>query len=188
MQGEVVKTFPTHIYLLVHGITYEVFCSLQSLSIIQSAKSNEVSIATVEIIREDAHLLFGFMQESEKALFMRLIKINGVGPKVAMAICSTFSVAQFASLLEHSDVKMLQKVPGIGAKSAGRILVELNGFEQELVQAPMPTGNQKVIQESTQALETLGFSTSNIAKVLKQCPTDSTQACIKEALKLLQRL
>ena len=80
------------------------------------------------LIKEDSNNLYGFLDSNEKKLFDTVIKINGVGPKAAMAICSTFTPSSFAEIVETSDVTMLKRVPGIGPKGASRILVELTGF------------------------------------------------------------
>ena len=100
-------------------------------------------------------------------MFARLIKINGVGPKVAMAICSTYTPSQFATVINNKDLNGVKKVPGIGPKSAGRILVELAGFDSELVESSSPAN--QAFNEATEALESLGFKKDKISKVLTAC-------------------
>jgi Holliday junction DNA helicase RuvA len=124
---------------------------------------------------------------SEKLLFLRLIKISGVGPKVAMAICSTFSTGQFASIIAANDISGLKRVPGIGPKSAGRILVELNGFDVELVSSTQGSVSS-ASTEAALALESLGFKKEQIASALSSCDGDDTASLVKEALKKLQKL
>jgi Holliday junction DNA helicase RuvA len=140
------------------------------------------------VIREDAQLLFGFLDMSEKKLFQRLIKINGVGPKVAMAICSTYTPAQFATAINNKDVKAVQKVPGIGPKSAGRILVELNGFDAEILTTSQTPSASLAYNEASEALEALGFKKDKISKALSACDGEDTASLVKGALKLLQTL
>ena len=123
--GKVVKKEPTSLQLNVGGVIYEVFVSLNCSSKIIS---DEITLEITEIIREDAHNLYGFLDSNEKKLFDTVIKINGVGPKVALAICSTFTPSSFAQIVTSNDVNMLKRVPGIGPKGASRILVELSGF------------------------------------------------------------
>jgi Holliday junction DNA helicase RuvA len=182
LTGVVKNKEPGFVHLEVSGIVYEVFISLHTFS---SIGSDEVSLFTTQIIREDAHLLFGFLEQSEKKMFMRLIKINGVGPKVAMAICSTYTPSQFATIINNKDMNGVKKVPGIGPKSAGRILVELNGFDVELVSSPEAPASQAYAQ-ATEALESLGFTKTKISKVLSSCSGSDTASLVKEALKLLQ--
>ncbi len=175
---------PGFVHVEVSGIVYEVFISLQTFSAIGSQK---VKLFTTHIIREDAQLLYGFLDLSEKKMFQRLIKINGVGPKVAMAICSTYTPTQFATIINNKDMNGVKKVPGIGPKSAGRILVELNGFDVELVSSSNEPKSQAFAQAS-EALESLGFKKDKISKALSSCEAEDTASLVKEALKLLQTI
>ncbi len=182
IEGTIEHKEPTVVHVNVNGLIYEVFISLQTYGALGAQR---VKLHTSHIIREDAQLLYGFAEAGEKALFERLIKINGVGPKVAMAICSTFSASQFAQVIAANDVGGLKKVPGIGPKSAGRILVELSGFDVELVQQGATTATA-ASTEASMALESLGFKKEQIAKVLSSCESTDTAALVKEALKKLQ--
>lgn len=183
LKGTVAYKEPSFVHVEVSGVVYEVFISLKTFS---AMPKDEVRLFISQIIREDAHLLFGFLDISEKALFTRLIKINGVGPKVAIAICSTYTPSQFATVINNKDMKAVQKVPGIGPKSAGRILVELNGFDEEMLAAASP--QTKSFNEASEALESLGFTKAKILKALSSCEGSDTASLVKEALKLLQTL
>ena len=184
LRGYIVHKEPSFIHVDVGGVVYEVFISLQSFSAIGS---DELKLFTSHIIREDAQLLYGFLELSEKKLFERLIKINGVGPKVAMAICSTYTPAQFAVIINNKDMNGVKKVPGIGPKSAGRILVELSGFDVELVSSSSEPKNLAFTQAS-EALESLGFKKDSISKALSSCSSSDTASLVKEALKFLQTI
>jgi len=184
LKGYIEHKEPSFVHLNVNGIVYEVFISLQTFSALANDK---VELFTSHIIREDAQLLFGFLDKSEKKLFQRLIKISGVGPKVAMAICSTYTPSQFATLITNKDINGVKKVPGIGPKSAGRILVELNGFDTELLSSPISVETQS-FSEATEALESLGFKKDKISKALSNCKSKDTASLVKEALKLLQSI
>jgi Holliday junction DNA helicase RuvA len=179
--GSVEHKEPACVHMNVGGVIYEVFISLQTFGAINQ---KELKLFTCHIIREDAQLLYGFMEMSEKRMFERLIKISGVGPKVAMAICSTYTPSQFASVITSSDVKAVQKVPGVGPKSAGRILVELNGFDTELVTTALP--QNQAYSQAQEALESLGFKKDKIAKALSACNASDTSSLVKEALRMLQ--
>ena len=185
LNGEVVYKEPSFVHINVNGVVYEVFISLHTFSALEK---KSISLYTTQIIREDANLLYGFMDNTEKKLFLRLIKINGVGPKVAMAICSTYTPAQFATILSNKDVKAVQKVPGIGPKSAGRILVELNGFDAEMLSSTTSSNASTAYNEASEALEALGFKKDKISKALSACEGDDTAALVKGALKLLQTI
>ena len=185
LDGKVVYKEPSFVHINVNGVVYEVFISLHTFSALANEK---VSLFTMQIIREDANLLYGFMDMTEKKLFARLIKINGVGPKVAMAICSTYTPTQFATILSKKDIKAVQKVPGIGPKSAGRILVELNGFDAEMLSAQATPSLSTSYNEASEALEALGFKKDKISKALSACEGEDTASLVKGALKLLQTI
>ncbi len=178
--GEVIKKEPTYLHINVKDIVYEVFVSLNTSSAI---KQKHVRLHTTLIVREDAQILYGFIDMDEKRMFDRLIKLNGVGPKVAIAICSTFKPSEFVQVVQEKSVAKLKKVPGIGPKSAQRILVELGEFtlSGENVQSSAQ-------QEAALALQTLGFKKEQIDKVLSQCESTDTASLVKEALKKIQKL
>ncbi len=183
VEGKVVKKEPTLVHIDVQGLTYEVFVSINCSSAI--IKEN-VRLHTSQIIKEESNNLYGFLDPNEKKLFDTVIKINGVGPKVALAICSTFTPSSFAKIVETSDIAMLKRVPGIGPKGASRILVELSGFV-----ITSEDNKENSFGENTaaamMALESLGFKKEQINKVLSSCTQTDTSGIVKEALKKLQR-
>ena len=183
LRGTLIYKEPNFVHVEVSGVIYEVFISLQTFS---ALPKEQVYLFTAHIIREDAQLLYGFLDMSEKKMFERLIKISGVGPKVAMAICSTYSPAQFAVVINNKDINGVKKVPGIGPKNAGRILVELSGFDAEILLPVTP--KSKSFSEAGEALESLGFTKVKIAKALSACEGTDTASLVKESLKLLQTL
>ena len=184
LKGTIEYKEPSFVHVEVQGIVYEVFISLHTFSAIGN---DEVKLFTTQIIREDASLLFGFLEMSEKKMFARLLKINGVGPKVAVAICSTYTPSQFGTVINNKDVKAVQKVPGIGPKSAGRILVELAGFDADILASPT-SSKTLAFDEASQALESLGFKKDKISKALSSCSGSDTASLVKESLKLLQTI
>jgi Holliday junction DNA helicase RuvA len=113
-------------------------------------------------------------------MFDRLIKINGVGPKVALAICSTFTPEMFVNIVKNKSVSALKQVPGIGPKSANRILVELEEFSVGEIDE-----ENSIIPNAVEALENLGFKKDAILKALKDIKVTSTEEAIKFALKKL---
>ncbi len=181
IEGEVVYKEPTLLHILVAGLTHEVHISINSSSKIDSSK---VKLYTTQIIREDTNALYGFKDKDEKRMFDTLLKINGVGPKVALAVCSTFSPETFAKIVSAKDVSMLKRVPGIGPKAASRILVELADF---IVSGDEDSSNSSGVLEATMALESLGFKKDAIKKALNG-ESGSVQELVKVGLKKLQRL
>ncbi len=180
--GNIETKEPTKLHLEVSGIIYEVFISLHTYS---SLNTEKVKIHVSHIIREDAQQLYGFAHKSEKTLFEGMLKINGIGPKAALAICSTFTPEQFAGIISSKDVNALKKVPGIGPKSAARIMVELAGFDAILLQGDAFTTSAS--SEALMALETLGFKKEQIVTALSRCNGTDTSTLVKEALKQLQK-
>ena len=184
IEGEVVYKEPTILHIKVGGLTYEVQVSLNCSAQIDK---KQVSLYIKQILREDANLLFGFLDKEEKALFEALLKINGVGPKVALAICSTFKPETFAKIVESKDVAMLKRVPGIGPKAANRILVELGDISFLQNQTSKVAIDNEAYQKAIMALESLGFKKDAINKALKN-ESGTVEELIKIALKKLQRL
>ncbi len=183
IEGEVVHKEPTLAHIKCQGLTYGVNISLNTYAQINDKNT---SLHIKQVIREDANLLYGFFDQSEMVLFERLIKISGVGPKVGLAICSSFTPQAFSSVISGSDINSLKKVPGIGPKSAGRILVELNGFDEVLV-GSSGANNSTAYNESVMALESLGFKNDIITKTLATCTSSTTSELVREALKKLQK-
>lgn len=181
--GKITKKEPTHLHINVNGIIYEIFVSFNCSSKIIS---DEVKLEITQIIREDSQSLYGFLDLNEKKLFDTVIKINGVGPKVALAICSTFTPGSFAQIVNENDVSMLKRVPGLGPKGASRILVELSGF---IVDSHEGSDDSTLSSsfEAALALESLGFKKDIVSKILKTCTGGSTSDLVKEALKKLQK-
>jgi len=182
IQGKIEKKEPTLLHVNVNGLTYEVFVSINCSS---SILSDDVKLHTTQIIREDANTLYGFLDTNEKKLFDTVIKINGVGPKVALAICSTYTPSSFAQIVSTSDVGSLKRVPGIGPKGASRILVELSGFVVDGNSDEDSVG--AIASDAVLALESLGFKKDAINKALKGCSSSTTSDLVKEALKRLNK-
>lgn len=182
LEGIIEKKEPTLLNVNVNGIIYEVFVSVNCSSKISEQK---VKLFITHIIREDSQTLYGFLDQNEKKLFDTVIKINGVGPKVALAICSTFTPGSFSQIVSSNDVSMLKRVPGIGPKGASRILVELSGFIIDSENSE--DDSSSTVLEASLALESLGFKKDIVSKVLKSCTATNTSDLVRQALKQLQK-
>ncbi len=181
ISGRVVKKEPTFLDIETKfGLTYRVLVSLYTSSRIEE----DVNLHTTYIVKEDYQKLFGFHDLEEKEIFDRVLKINGVGPSTALAICSTLTPSEFFSALAKQDVEAFKRVPGIGPKSAKRILVELGDFLPKDGVEISKSDDAK--QKASLALESLGFKKEVIKKVLSRCQGESTEELIKEALKYLR--
>lgn len=180
IDGKIVKKEPTYLHVKTNsGLTYKV-----NVSLFCSSKVNleDISLHVTQIIREDANNLYGFVDSDEKMVFDTLVKVNGVGPSTALAVCSTLSPSEFASALSSNNIEAFKRVPGIGPKSAKRILVELSDFSLENISENSPSSG---LNEAMMALESLGFKKERIKKVLATCKAEDTSSLIKEALKKL---
>ncbi len=180
IEGKVIKKEPTFLHVkLSNGLTYEV-----RVSLFTSAKvvDDLVSLFVTQIIREDHHWLYGFYDMDEKNIFDTVVKLNGIGPSTALAICSTLTPSDFALALSSQDVNVFKRVPGIGPKSAKRILVELSDFSLESLQSGSENSTHL---DAILALESLGFKKERVRKILSTCTSNSTPDLIKEALKKL---
>ena len=180
IEGKIERKEQTFVHINVNGFTYEVNISINTSNAILEEK---IKLHITQIIREDAQLLFGFMDINEKKMFDTVLKINGVGAKVGLAICSTFTPQRFSEVIASKDVNLLKKVPGIGPKAGARILVELADFIVDNTQSLQSTP----LNDAMMALESLGFKNDAIRKALQGASGD-TSTLVKEGLKKLQRL
>lgn len=181
IEGRVTKKEITYLHIKTSsGLTYKVYISLMNIGKI--LHDDTVSLHITQIIREDAQNLYGFLNESEQKVFDTLIKLSGIGPSTALAVCSTLSPDDFAQALATQNMDAFKMVSGIGPKSARRILVELSDFTLQGQNDAFPKGS---MLDASMALESLGFKKEIIKKVLTTCTALDTQGIIKEALKKL---
>jgi Holliday junction DNA helicase RuvA len=149
----------------------------------------EVFLHTHLMVREDAHSLYGFSSEDERALFRSLLKISGVGAKMALGILSGMGVKDFARCVQHEDAAMLVKIPGVGKKTAERLIIEMRDRVQSLVASTAITalrpGKPDSRDEAFDALVSLGYKPAEIKRLLANLETDdlSAENIIRQALK-----
>ncbi|ACS97705.1 Holliday junction ATP-dependent DNA helicase RuvA [Aggregatibacter aphrophilus NJ8700] len=197
LTGILMEKQPPEILLDVQGVGYELLLPMTSFYNLPEV-GKQTSLFTHLVVREDAHLLFGFSQKTDRTLFRELIKTNGVGPKLALAILSAMSVDEFAYAIEREELSRLVKIPGIGKKTAERLLVELKGKFKEVkthdffVQGDhLPSVNAETVatiepsNEAVAALIALGYKPLDAEKMVKKVskPELSSEQLIREALK-----
>lgn len=184
--GQLVEKHPPQILIDCQGVGYEVWVPMSTFYNLP-ALGERLTVLTHFVVREDAQTLYGFGSETERAAFRELIKISGIGPRMALAVLSGMSVADLAQAVSAQDGARLTKVPGIGKKTAERLLLELKGklgADLALPAAPV-TDAQGDIQ---QALRALGYSDKEAAAALKTLPPDvEVSEGIKQALRALAR-
>lgn len=183
----------------VNGVGYEVHCSLGTLAEMQASSMESKKSVTVWIythVREDALILFGFASIIEKEMFLALLKVNGIGPKMAIHILSGGTVDQIQSMIEHEDVKALSKLPKVGKKTAEQMILTLKGKLVLADKAKTPAAGASVAsqlsfghREISSALINLGFRAVDVEKVISQMPKEiELQEGIRQGLSALTSL
>ena len=182
LTGTLVEKAPPRLLIDVQGVGYEVDVPMSSFYNLP-ALGEPVTLLTHFVVREDAQVLFGFLTQDERATFRLLVKISGVGPRTALAILSGLSVGELAQAVTVQESARLVKVPGIGKKTAERLLLELKGKLGDALAAPasVSAGAQTDI---LQALLALGYSDREAAAALKALPAD---AAVGDGIKLALR-
>ena len=186
IQGIVVeKNFP-QVIVSCHGVGYEIDVPMSTFYPLPRT-GEEVTLLTHLVVREDAHLLYGFLTPGERTAFRQLLKISGVGPKVALAVLSGLSVDDLAAAVTNGDAGRLTRVPGIGKKTAERLVLELRDKVPKVIgaaRAESPDGGGDVIG----ALLGLGYNEREAQAAVKQLPADLQLAdAIRQALRLLAK-
>ena len=195
LRGRVAYIFPDYCFLDVHDVGYRVFISHQTRN--QISVGTEVMLYIHTHVREDAILLYGFFSQEGYDLFQHLIGISGIGPKVAQGILSAITANEFYHLIHRKDVKAITKLPGIGKKTAERIILELkdklsaSSFDVSDAAddtAALGDAMGDMVSEAIEALLSLGFQQSEVQSVLKKkSDWESTEEIIRYALAELQR-
>jgi Holliday junction DNA helicase RuvA len=171
LKGRIVEKQPTRLVMDVNGVGYEVFIPLSSYDRLQ-AVNESVMILTYDHIREDAHLLFGFVTEAERKMFIMLMSVSGIGPKLAMSVLSGMSAREIKAAVIGGDVKRLSSISGIGRKTAERMVVELRHKigEAEALEAvagteDIPEDDMK-LRDAIMALIALGYKQAEARKMV----------------------
>lgn len=185
------KEQPGKIVIDVHGVGYDVETSLNTFFQLESI-DRAVGLHVHTVVREDALLLYGFLDKEERALFRALIKVNGVGPKLAMAILSSITPAEFIQCIHQENALLLTKLPGIGKKTADRLVIEMRD-SIKLLGASTHLGtatksmSMRSQDEAVSALEALGYKPQEALKAVNKID-DGIKTCeqlIRESLQVL---
>ena len=189
ISGKLVEATPSYAVVDNNGIGYLIEISINTFTQIKDL--TEVKLLIHYVVREDAHLMFGFFDENERMLFRSLINVNGVGVGTARVMLSTFSSQELSNAIVSENVKMVQSIKGIGAKTAQRIVLELHDKLEKPVDVIMnnTVAGNKNVEEALSALVMLGFVKAQASKVLDKIavanPTFTVEELIKQALKSL---
>jgi Holliday junction DNA helicase RuvA len=190
LRGTLVAKRPPSLTLDVGGVGYELEAPMSTFYRLPDT-GQPLSLVTHLVVREDAHTLFGFFTEAERALFRTLLKISNVGPRTALGVLSGMSVEGFYQCIRDEDIASLTKIPGVGRKTADRLLLEMADRLPEALgsdAAPMPA-RSRAEGEAHGALLALGYKPGEIVRMLKDLDGVrlSTEEMIREALKRVHR-
>ncbi len=185
--GILLEKNPPQVVVDVHGVGYEVDVPMSTFYNLP-ASGEKITLLTHFVVREDGHFLYGFASQEERFAFRQLVKISGIGARMALAVLSGLSVSDLAQAIARQEVGRLIKVPGIGKKTAERLLLELRGKLSESV--PSSTFAVEDSQHDIlNALLALGYNDREAAAAMKQLPAGaSTSDGIRQALKLLSKV
>lgn len=194
LRGKILKKNPPQLLIEVQGVGYEVETPISTFYHL-TGDEKEIFLYTHLVVREDAHLLFGFYQERERVIFRHLIKVNGIGPKVALAILSGMDSDSFIrSVLDH-DTSSLTRIPGVGKKTAERLVIEMRdklsafGETHLSITHVLPNGETAgaEIADAISALVSLGYKPDQARRAVTNAPAGcvSSESLIKYALKAM---
>lgn len=187
LNGQLIELNPAHTVVDINGIGYFVHISVNTYSVLSGHKNARLYIH--EVIRDDAHLLFGFHNFEERELFRLLISVSGVGPNTGVLLLSSLTVNELKETIVLGDFERLKTVKGIGIKTAQRIIVELKDkLEKTFISTNIfSSSNNTAREEALSALVTLGFVKKNaekvVDKILREEPDNTVERIIKVALK-----
>lgn len=185
LSGILIDKTPPQVLVDCQGVGYEVDVPMSTFYNLPSV-GDKVSLLTHFVVREDAQILYGFANAQERATFRQLIKISGIGPRMALGVLSGLGVTELAQAVAMQETGRLVKIPGVGKKTAERLLLELKGkMGTDLVADPV-TSQHSAQNDITQALMALGYSDKEASAAFKQLPADiGVSEGIKQALKAL---
>lgn len=189
LNGKLTEKNPTNVVIECNGIGYFIYISLQTYS--QIPDRENILLQTHLVIREDAHILYGFYSKLERELFKLLISVSGVGPSIAITMLSSMTTEQIQHAIASQDVALIKSVKGIGEKTAQRVIVDLKDKIQKTfnISNDLLTTDNTIKNETLIALEVLGFSRKisekTVLTLLKENPDISLEELIKQALKKL---
>lgn len=175
LRGKLAAKHPPQLLIDVQGVGYEVEAPMSTIYELP-AVGEAVSLHTHLVVKEDAHTLYGFASEAERRLFRALIRISGVGPKMALTLLSGMRPEEFRRCVEHEDVAQLTRLPGIGKKTAERLLLELKDKIADWLEGPNapvmgsapPLSGDTEIQDAVSALVALGYKPAEAGKLAQK--------------------
>ena len=187
LSGLLIEKNPPQIVLDVNGVGYELDVPMSTFYNLP-ALGEKLSLLTHFAVRDDGHFLYGFQNESERFAFRQLLKVSGIGARTALSVLSGLSVNDLAAAVAQQELGRLIKIPGIGKKTAERLLLELKGKLADVGCGSPGTAPSDTRSDITQALLALGYNEKEATATVRQLAADlSTSEGIRQALKLLSK-
>ncbi|WP_295004525.1 Holliday junction branch migration protein RuvA [uncultured Dechloromonas sp.] len=187
LTGTLAEKNPPHIVLDVNGVGYELDVPMSTFYNLPAA-GEKTKLLTHFAVREDGHFLYGFLTEAERFAFRQLLKVSGIGARTALSVLSGLSVGDLSAAVAQQELGRLVKIPGIGKKTAERLLLELKGKLADATGVSLHAPVDDVRQDIANALLALGYNEKEAAAAMKQLPADvGTSDGIRQALKLLSK-
>lgn len=187
LSGLLIEKNPPQIVLDVNGVGYELDVPMSTFYNLP-ALGEKLSLLTHFAVRDDGHFFYGFQSESERFAFRQLLKVSGIGARTALSVLSGLSVNDLAAAVAQQELGRLIKIPGIGKKTAERLLLELKGKLAEVGSGSPGTAPSDTRSDITQALLALGYNEKEATAAVRQLAADlSTSEGIRQALKLLSK-
>lgn len=194
--GQVIETTPAYLVLENQGIGYQILCGNPYYYAGKSKQQTKIYLH--QVVREDAHTLYGFKTKEEKSLFLRLISVSGIGPKSGLAIMANEDHTGLIQAIENSDVTYLTKFPGVGKKTAQQLILDLQGKlgdllpeGAEVAQVVVTKADNLALEEAMAALQALGYSEKEVKRVHKNLlnsqPDASTDEYLRTGLRLIMK-
>jgi len=196
LHGLLIEKQPPQLVIDVQGVGYEVFAPMSTFYNLPEI-NNEISLLTHLSVREDAHVLYGFLNESERGLFRDLIRVSGIGPKLALSILSSMELPTFVQCIHNNDLKKLIRIPGVGKKMAERLVVEmrdrLSNLRSSTTASPtapatntgsLTQGITSPVEDAISALIALGYKPADATRWVQAVAEDglSSEVLIRRAL------
>ncbi len=191
LHGILIEKQPPVLMIDIQGIGYEVEATMNTFYKLPEINQT-ITLYTHFVVREDAQLLYGFADKKERQLFRTLIKVNGIGPKLALSILSSINADEFVQCVQHNDTARLIKLPGVGKKTAERLIIEMRDRlkdwqgASDSAQEPSTANTHFAAQDAISALVTLGYKPQEASRLVSKVDAEkqtSTEAIIREALK-----
>lgn len=189
--GPIIEKSPPLLTIDVNGLGYEVFTPMNTFYQLGN-ELKSITLITHHIVREDHHALYGFQTHAERDLFRHLIKVNGIGPKLALTILSSMELAQFTQHITNGDSSALIRIPGVGKKTAERLIIEMRGKLDEITINPISPSQleeDRSLEDAIRALLSLGYKQQEAKRSVKAVhqPQLSSEQLIRLALKNMSK-